>query len=376
MGSNQQTPLQGQYYDATQAPPSWLLQLMQFMSQNNQQAAPSQTSYESPAAQSNGDYKKPRHSLSHPDKFTNEDNSQYPQFRSLLEAKLRIDANAIGGEEERIWYGFGRLSEDAAGRIHPWMQYAQDSEEFTVECFLKQLDQAFADPQRQAKALDKINWIQQGKRDFRTYLQEFEQALLEAQGWAWADEVKKGYLRAGLSRELRDRLVTQIEPDKYTEFTAQLRMISDKLQQIKAWDNHRNRNRADNPHNARNIQPVEDSMDWEPTQTTSTAATGRLRQGQQQRARWVDRDEIGRRISEGSCLRCGKQGHMVKDCSLLPAQNPNQQPQTQRHTNKEGPQLKTSIRKPRIAATTAPKGKSVTVADIEEWETDENSEKE
>ncbi|KAG9242483.1 hypothetical protein BJ878DRAFT_515250 [Calycina marina] len=119
---------------------------------------------------------------------------QYPQFRTFLEAKLRIDARAIGSEEERVWYGFGRLSDIPS--------------EFNVSGFLKQLDQSFADPQRQTKALNKINSIRQGNLDFRT---------------------------AGLNRELCDRLVTQAEPDKYTDFTAQLRMILDKLQQIIAW---------------------------------------------------------------------------------------------------------------------------------------------
>ena len=43
-----------------------------------------------------------RHSQPHPEKFSGLDSSQYPQFRSLLEAKLKIDANAIGSEEERV----------------------------------------------------------------------------------------------------------------------------------------------------------------------------------------------------------------------------------------------------------------------------------
>jgi len=110
---------------------------MQFMSQSNGNhhvsTAQASTPYESSTIRPEIDQKKPRHSLSHPDKFTHRDNSEYPQFRSLLKAKLRIDARAIVSEEERVWYRFGRLSEDGAGRINPWMQYAQDSEEFTVE---------------------------------------------------------------------------------------------------------------------------------------------------------------------------------------------------------------------------------------------------
>ncbi|CAG8979231.1 hypothetical protein HYALB_00011901 [Hymenoscyphus albidus] len=198
------------------------IDFVQFMSQFNSTNNPSaQTSTPTtPVVQLQQEESKPRHSLSHPDEFTNKNNSLYPQFKSLLEAKLRIDARAIGSEEERVWYAFGRISEDVAGRIHPWMQYAQRTSAFSVEGFLKQMDQAFADPQRQAKALSKLNTERQGPRDFRVFLQEFEQNLLEAQGWGWDDNVKKGYLKAGLSRELEGQLVSQIEPKTYEEFTA------------------------------------------------------------------------------------------------------------------------------------------------------------
>jgi hypothetical protein len=138
------------------------------------------------------------------------------------------------------------------------------------------MDQAFADPQKQAKALEKINRIRQGNQDFRTFLQDFEQTLLEAQGWGWADEVKKVYLKAGLNRELCDRVVIQVEPDRYSDFTAQLRMISHKLQQIKACDNRRSRGRGGNSYTPQvTTQSTGDSMDWESTQATTVAATGR-----------------------------------------------------------------------------------------------------
>jgi hypothetical protein len=45
---------------------------------------------------------KPKHSRRHLDPYTHEDESAYPQFRGGLEAKLRIDALAIGQEEEQV----------------------------------------------------------------------------------------------------------------------------------------------------------------------------------------------------------------------------------------------------------------------------------
>jgi hypothetical protein len=45
---------------------------------------------------------KPKHSHCHPDLYTHKDKSAYPQFRGGLEAKLQIDARAIGQEEEQV----------------------------------------------------------------------------------------------------------------------------------------------------------------------------------------------------------------------------------------------------------------------------------
>lgn len=360
-------------------PPHWVAQFMEIMSNFSRTNTipapqPSSSSSGSTNTQSEAFQRKPRHSQRDPETFSNKDNSQYPQFRSFLEAKLRIDAKAIGSEEERVWYGFGCLSEDAAKRIHPWIQYAKDTNQFTVQGLLEQMDQAFADPQKRAKALNKINRIRQGNRDFRTFLQEFEQTLLEAQGWGWADDVKKGYLKSGLNRELRDRLVTQIEPQQYTDYTALLRMISDNLQEIKEWDARKNRMQKANGYYSSDstaTQPIGEAMDWEPAQPTHVASTGRAFQGQvkqdQKRANWVSRDEIGRRMAEGNCIRCGGAGHMIRDCSLLPALNPDRQLQNRNQPRKN--------RKPQVAASMPSKAKTTTatvIEEVENWETDDD----
>jgi hypothetical protein len=46
--------------------------------------------------------KRPKHTTPHPERFTGEDESIYPIFRGLLEAKLRTDAQAISGEYEQV----------------------------------------------------------------------------------------------------------------------------------------------------------------------------------------------------------------------------------------------------------------------------------
>jgi len=270
--------------------------------------------------------KKPRHSQTHPDKFTGDDESDFPQFRGLLEAKLDIDRQAIGTERECVWYAYGRLAGTAAGRMYPWMDYTKNTETFTIQEFLGQLDAAFADPQKQGKALAQINRIRQGNRGFREFLREFEQTLLEAQGWRWEDQVRKGYLRAAINHELRDRLVTQEEPASYSDYVNQLRRISDNLQEIKAWDSRRIRTARPRAHPNMNPQayqqaPVSEPMEWEPTHTvvTAAAATKRPSQGRQ-RAPKSTYEERQKWRESGACARCGDVKHWAANCHFAPYQ--------------------------------------------------------
>jgi hypothetical protein len=66
--------------------------------------------------------RRPKHSLSHPDKYDGEDRTAYPAFKGYLRAKLRIDRQAIGDEPELVWYAFGRLTGKAADCIFPWIE--------------------------------------------------------------------------------------------------------------------------------------------------------------------------------------------------------------------------------------------------------------
>jgi hypothetical protein len=173
--------------------------------------------------------KRPKHTVPHPERFTGEDESLYPVFRGLLEAKLRTDTQAIGGEYEMVWYAFGRLADTALKRIFPWVQYTQNGPDFTVDGLFGQMDLAFLDLQKQAKAIARINTIKQKNRSFREFLQEFDQTLMEANGWGWQEEVKKGLLKAALAGEVRRELVGRDEPATYPAYVARIRKITDDL---------------------------------------------------------------------------------------------------------------------------------------------------
>ena len=128
-----------------------------------------------------------------------------------------------------VWYAFGRLTSTASKRIFPWVQYTQNGPDFTVDNLFKQMDLAFLDLEKQSKAVAKINTIKQKHRPFREFLQEFDQTLIEANGWGWQEEVKKGLLKAALAGEVKRELVGRDIPVTYSAYMAQIQKILDDL---------------------------------------------------------------------------------------------------------------------------------------------------
>ena len=302
-----------------------ILDFLQNM-QPSQQAPPtSQPPVQSVAepAIASGQNQKPKHSLSHPDKYDGESKTAYPAFKGHLRAKLRIDQAAIGGEAEQVWYGFGRLSGKAAERMYPWIN-AIDSQgkPLLVDDFFEQLDAAFYDVQIPQKALEWINSTKQKSTPFREFLQKFEQKLLEAGGWGFSDHIRKGFLKAALNVEIRAELVGRDEPESYTAFVNMIRKTADDLDQVKRMKQSRNAwgtVRQDRP------PETEDTMDWEPTPKTAAGrASNRPRNSDNGRTRatWVSRNIIEERRTNGKCLRCGSSDHFIGNCGYLPPQRP------------------------------------------------------
>jgi hypothetical protein len=260
-------------------------------------------------------HKRPKPKLNDPESYDDSDRSLYPQFRSKTYAKLTTDGESIGNESERVWYGFGFLQGSAGARIHPWIEvFHGDPTKFTVVEFIKQMDLAFMDVERQEKALTKLNNLRQGNRPFDELLTELDRLLLEAGGHGWEDRIKKGYIKAAINQSLRDRLIAVSERPTYNEYCRQVKEVADRLAEYQRIGN--SKRGPVNPRfgpatSAPAATPDLDNMDWEPS--TSRA--------QQKRAKWVSQDELDKRRREKRCLRCGAK-HWVNQCPFLPAIRP------------------------------------------------------
>ena len=264
--------------------------------------------------------KRPRPKLTDDhEKFDGKDLSLYPQFRGKLEAKVEIDAEAIGTEQDRVWYSFHRLTGTAAARIFPWGSTFKNTPFFTLPGFFKKMDIAFLDNSLRDKALSKLNTLRQGTRSFNELVSDFDRLLLEAGGHGWDDAVKKGYLRASFNQTLRDRLITVEEKDTYDDFCHQVKGIADRLAEYRRFTNGvRNTGNAVPTPDGGTFAVASDTMDWEP----SASRTARPQKGNTARAKWVSKEELDKRRQDRRCLRCGAGSHRVKQCPFLPARNP------------------------------------------------------
>jgi hypothetical protein len=275
---------------------------------------------------------KPKHKLDPPGPFNGSDVALYPQFEGKLQAKWDVDGVAIGDEKEQIWYAFTQLKGEAAARIFPWIDAFKGTAQFTKENLLSQLRIAFKDHATRDKAIAKLNVLRQGKRTFAELLSEFDRLLLEAGAYGWDDGAKKGYLRAAINNDLREKLITMDEADSYLDYCAQVKRVADRM------DEHRRVIRSQGvsngryqAYNARQQAPATsartkvettsatqpDSMDWEPTPM-------RVNNVQARRAHWVNEEEREKRRKEGRCLRCGASGHLIAKCPYRAATRPAQ----------------------------------------------------
>jgi TolA-binding protein len=169
---------------------------------------------------------KPKPCLPDPEKFAGHQftwDTWYPS----IQAKLRIDGEAIGGPEAQFFYVYGRLEGKIQALVSPQLQAAQDNEDYDPQELLKQLARLHDDPNKVRDAEDKLQSLKQEEDHLATFLAKFERLLYKAKANTWPDNTKIALLRRGLNKSARARLDTQIiVPEDYEGFVALLQKLS------------------------------------------------------------------------------------------------------------------------------------------------------
>ena len=243
----------------------------------------------------------------------NGDRKEYEGWRALLQNKLETDGDVIGSRMNQFRYVAARLEHDGLKLALTYITQNRASPTASGMALLEYLDTIFGDKHKKQRATEALRTIRQKSQEpFATFLPRFEKVLADAGGMNWPDDVKRSYLDGSLTFELRRLVVTMPAVAEYSAYVSELLRLSDLY---RATMRHAPKESVPAPSQRSEL------MDWEPTRATSATT------GQRKRARWVSDEVLDERRETGSCMRCGKTGHFIKDCTLLPPIRPQQQQQ-------------------------------------------------
>lgn len=238
---------------------------------------------------------------------------EFKPWLSQMEAKLIVD-KAHESEIVRFWYVHSRLRGRALEQITPWVISTQKmGNSLTVEGLFKQLRNAYEDHESAERAARKLNVLRQGMTPFTTFLAEFDRTILEAGGLHWDEQVKKTFLSNGISENLQEALIATPIPPTYDGYCQLLQTVNNNLEALRS---KRRKDTSRTIASTPQAKQIGEAMDWEPTPAIAAASM------RTKRAKWVSPGTIDERRRNGQCYRCGKDGHIVRDCDLLPAVRP------------------------------------------------------
>ncbi|KAJ5875763.1 uncharacterized protein N7473_003169 [Penicillium subrubescens] len=236
------------------------------------------------------------------------------------------------------------------------------------QALLDFLESIYGDPNIKARAARRLHQIRQPEdMSFSRFLPRLEKEFADADALEWHDEAKRQILLSALNKTMTNALMNRGIPATSSGLISRLHEISSDIDAL-------NINREERTRRPRSTRQNSDEMDWAPTVSVNRAEPHtkhrRPESGTPKQAQWVSQDEIDQRRAEGKCLRCGRSGHLIARCALLPAQRPNSARIATSSSKKEkGRTVKVKRSKPTSDL-------DLTTSDDESVTTEDNSEKE
>jgi hypothetical protein len=217
-----------------------------------------------------------------------------PAFIRKLQYKLEGNADRFPTERSRLLYAHSRLDRDVVALIDPLM----DTDIGNVDQFVAFLEATYGDPNKEMTALSKLNNLKQGKRSFTTHFAEFRRLAADT----GLNEIGLiASLRHSLSLELQRAMVGEALPNNLNTY-ANL---------IATYDNNMR------------FLPVAASAPYRPRTTPTSQRDPDAMEIDSSYAPAGSKERENRK-KKGLCFKCGKHGHISRDCSVpLPAARSN-----------------------------------------------------
>jgi len=259
---------------------------------------------------------RPRHKLPEMKMFTGK-RSDWRAWKTKMEQKLERDHLAIGDAKDQFAYIDACLDDTPAKMVLAYVERQRKNSSEDPSQFMTYLNNIYGDTNTKERAVNKLNTMSQGKEAFTTFLPKFETTLADAGGGEWTDEVKINHLKRALSQEMRKSFIYMpAQPTEYGKFIDSMQTLASRLT---AFDRESRKPTAPTAPKPTPASSSSDAMDWEPSISKVQAPAS---SSEQKRAQWVTKEVLDGRKAANQCLRCGRGGHFISSCKLLPAQPP------------------------------------------------------
>jgi len=250
-------------------------------------------------------------------------------FLANLQLIFNVQPRKYGTDNEKINYAQTYFRGKALNWLVPIIEERIPAPWTNYATFKEALQDTFGDKQAKERAANAMDKIKQGARAFSEYWSDFRLLMTEVD---YTDEGYLRYLLKGTSNELLDCYQNQgaefATPATFANWAIRQEAKIQSIRQMKGINQ-----RSYEPRNNPTPRPPQnrplttsqggDAMDYDANRYPRTPK--------------IEKEEYNRRKKEGLCLKCGRRGHMIRDCRSKT--NPARVSVAEmEHLNEEGPE--------------------------------------